>query len=107
MQSPSVRVSRCVRLGLEVNGGPKAAVHVKRAPTCMRGRSATPISATLAIHAGHTVFLHPLHLPEAALRRCLRRALHDWPHFNDAQGRARGWNLFRDGDGFAEIFYLD
>src|SRR5437879_5262581 len=41
------------------------------------------------------------------LRGRLRRVLHDGPHFNGAQGRARGWNAFRDGDGCVQILCLD
>jgi hypothetical protein len=63
------------------------------------------LSAIFAIHAGHAGALLPLHSPVAALRRCLRRVLHEWPHFNGA--RARGGNPCSDGDGFVEIFGLD
>src|SRR5713101_140559 len=42
-----------------------------------------------------------------ALRRSLRLTLHEWPHFNHADGRMRRWNSRRNCDGFVEIFGLD
>src|ERR1700681_4687092 len=46
-------------------------------------------------------------MKSSALRGCLHWPLDEWPHLNDAQGRACGWDLCRDGDGFVEIFCLD